>query len=245
MIRARNLERSFGRVRAVRGVSLSVDAGEVVGLVGPNGAGKTTTLRMLTGYLDPDAGRVEIAGRDATRDRDAARAALGYMPEAVPLYPEMRVRDYLAFRARIKGVPRRRVAALVDAALERARAADHARAVIGTLSRGYRQRVGLADALVADPPALILDEPTAGLDPMQVRELRQLVAELGRERAVLFSSHVLAEVESMASRLVVIAAGKVVAAGTADQLRARAGAGDDATLEDAFVALVDGAKEAA
>jgi ABC-2 type transport system ATP-binding protein len=244
VIRVRDIQRSFGRVRAVRGISFAVDAGEVVGLVGPNGAGKTTTLRILTGFLDPDAGSAEIAGHDVVRDRDAARAALGYMAESVPLYPEMRVRDYLAFRARIKRVPRRRLRARVDAALEHARVADHARVVIGTLSRGYRQRVGLADALVADPPVLILDEPTAGLDPMQVRELRALVAELSRERAVLFSSHVLAEVESMASRLVVVARGRVVASGRPAEVRERAGVGDGATLEDAFVALV-GAAEAA
>jgi ABC-2 type transport system ATP-binding protein len=231
-------------VRAVRGVSFEVEAGEVVGLVGPNGAGKTTTLRILTGYLDPDGGSAEVAGHDVVAARDAARAALGYMPEAVPLYPEMRVGDYVAFRARLKGVPRRELADRVDAALERARVRDHARVMIGKLSRGYRQRVGLADALVADPPALILDEPTAGLDPVQVRELRGLIAELARERAVLFSSHVLAEVESMASRLVVIAQGRVVASGTPDEVRAQAQVAQDASLEDAFIALV-GAAEAA
>jgi ABC-2 type transport system ATP-binding protein len=231
-------------VRAVRGVSFEVEAGEVVGLVGPNGAGKTTTLRILTGYLDPDGGSAEVAGHDVVRERDAARAALGYMPEAVPLYPEMRVRDYVAFRARLKGVPRREVAQRVDAALERARVRDHARVMIGRLSRGYRQRVGIADALVADPPALVLDEPTAGLDPVQVRELRTLIKELARDRAVLFSSHVLAEVESMAARLVVMAGGRVVASGRPDEVRAQAGVGESASLEDAFIALV-GAAEAA
>ncbi len=240
VIRVRDLRRHFGKRRAVQGVSFDVEAGEVVGLLGPNGAGKTTTLRVISGFLDPDAGSVRVGGHHIVRDRDAARAAIGYMPEAAPLYPEMRVVDYLGFRARLKGVRRARVRARVRDALLRAGALDHALQVIGTLSRGYRQRVGLAEALVAEPAALLLDEPTAGLDPVQVRELRRLVGELSRERAVLFSTHVLGEAEALASRLVVMAKGKVVASGRADEVRAQAGVSADAPMEDAFVALMGG-----
>ncbi len=234
------VEKRFGSARALAGVSFEVARGEVVGLVGPNGAGKTTALRILSGFLRPDAGRVTIDGIDAVSERRAAAERVGYLAEGPPLYPDMRVDEYLGFRARLKGVARGAVAARVDAVLDQVSAGDRRRVLIGRLSRGYRQRVGLADAILAAPGALLLDEPTSGLDPMQVRELRRLLGEIGRERAVLLSSHALAELEAVADRLVVLGNGRVVADGVPDQLRARFGLPPDASLEDVFVAATEG-----
>jgi ABC-2 type transport system ATP-binding protein len=221
MIEVRNLSKNYGPVAAVRDVSFDVGEGEVVGFLGPNGAGKSTTLRILAGFVGMSAGRVRVAGRDIVDEPLAARAALGYMPEAVPLYPEMRVEEYLRFRAELKGVARRERAAAIDRAMTSARVGDVADALIGHLSKGYRQRVGLADALVASPPILILDEPTAGLDPNQIREVRALVRELGRRHTVLLSTHILSEVEATCDRAIVIARGRLVAEGSLESLRSR------------------------
>ena len=234
------VEKRFGSARALAGVSFEVARGEVVGLVGPNGAGKTTALRILSGFLRPDAGRVTIDGIDAVSERRAAAARVGYLAEGPPLYPDMRVDEYLRFRARLKGVARAALAARVDAVLDQVSAGDRRRVLIGRLSRGYRQRVGLADAILAAPGALLLDEPTSGLDPMQVRELRQLLAAIGRERAVLLSSHALAELEAVADRLVVLGSGRVLADGAPDQLRTRFGLPPAASLEEVFVAATAG-----
>jgi ABC-2 type transport system ATP-binding protein len=234
------VEKRFGRTRALAGVSFAVARGEVVGLVGPNGAGKTTALRILCGFLRPDAGRVAVDEIDAVADRPAAAARIGYLAEGPPLYPDMRVDEYLRFRARLKGIPRAGLAARVDQVLEQVAAGDRRRVLIGRLSRGYRQRIGLADAILAAPGALVLDEPTSGLDPVQVRELRRLLGEIGRERAVLLSSHALAELEAVADRLVVLSAGRVVGDGKPDQLRARFGLAPAASLEDVFVAATAG-----
>lgn len=236
-IAASAITKRYGRTRALRDVSFRVHAGEVVGFVGPNGAGKSTALRILTGFLDPDAGTVEIAGVDVVRRRCEAQARIGYMPESVPLYLDMRVDEYLAFRARLKGVPGRDLAARLDAALTLCDLGDQRRRVIGQLSRGFRQRVGLADACIADPPLLILDEPTAGLDPVQTRAFRALLGRLGQERSVLVSSHDLGDIEAVADRVVVLAAGQVVGEGTLAALRASAGLPAHGTLEDVFVAL--------
>ncbi len=211
---------------AVDDVSFEVDKGEVVGFLGPNGAGKSTTLRILSGFLGMTSGKVTVAGHDIREQSFEARQKIGYMPEAVPLYPEMRVAEYLAFRAELKRVPRRDRAGFVDDAMQKTNVDDVANVLIGNLSKGYRQRVGLADALVARPPLLILDEPTAGLDPNQIREVREVIRDLGKEHTVLISTHILSEVEASCSRVVVIAKGKLVAEGTMDDLsRKRRAAG--------------------
>ncbi|MFT3769812.1 MAG: ABC transporter ATP-binding protein [Minicystis sp.] len=231
MIEARRLSKSYGSVKAVDDVSFRVDRGEVVGFLGPNGAGKSTTLRILAGFLGPTSGSVRIAGLDLADDPVTARAQVGYMPETSPLYPEMRVSEYLGFRAELKLVARRARRDAVRRALVEARIEDVEDVMIGHLSKGYRQRVGLADALVAQPPILILDEPTAGLDPNQIREVRDLVRTLGKDRAVLVSTHILSEVEATCSRALVIARGKLVAEGSIDEIRAlRRGGGVRVTI---------------
>src|SRR4051812_27468502 len=211
---------------AVDNLSFEVDKGEVVGFLGPNGAGKSTTLRIVSGFLGMTSGTVSVAGHDIRDESFEARQKIGYMPEAVPLYPEMRVAEYLAFRAELKRVPRSDRASFVDDAMAKANVDEVANVLIGSLSKGYRQRVGLADALVARPPLLILDEPTAGLDPNQIREVRDVIRALGKEHTVLLSTHILSEVEASCSRVIVIAKGKLVAEGTmADLARKRRAAG--------------------
>jgi ABC-2 type transport system ATP-binding protein len=220
MIEVEHLSKTYGGPRwAVRDVSFRVARGEVVGFLGPNGAGKSTTLRIVAGFLGATEGKVRIDGHDIVDEPLEARAKVGYMPEASPLYPEMRVAEYLAFRAELKGVKRADRKAWVERAMEQAKVADMAATLVSHLSKGYRQRVGLADALVGRPPILILDEPTAGLDPNQIREVRSLVRELGKEHAVLVSTHILPEVEATCDRALVIAKGKLVAEGTIDELR--------------------------
>ncbi len=218
MIEVNNLSKRYGRHLAVRDVSFSVARGEIIGFLGPNGAGKTTTLRMLTGYLPPSSGSATVAGFDIFRQSIEARKRIGYMPENVPLYDDMRVREYLGFRARIKGLSnsdaRRRVSHVIDTCgLETVR-----RKMIKTLSKGYRQRVGLADALVHQPDLLILDEPTNGLDPIQIRQIRELIKHLALNHTVLISTHILSEVEMIASRVIIIDGGKIKAADTPQNL---------------------------
>jgi ABC-2 type transport system ATP-binding protein len=223
MISVEGLTKDYGSVVAVRDVSFEVSPGEIVGFLGPNGAGKTTTLRILAGFLGATAGRVSIAGFDVATDSLKARQKLGYMPEAAPLYPELRVREYLAFRAALKQVPRRERKSAVERALEQAAVRDVGGTPIGQLSKGYRQRVALADALVSNPPLLILDEPTAGLDPNQIVEVRKLIAELSQSHTILLSTHILPEVESVCDRALVIARGRLLAEGTIAELKARRG----------------------
>jgi ABC-2 type transport system ATP-binding protein len=221
MIEAERLTKDYGTVLAVEDVSFGVGTGEVVGFLGPNGAGKSTTLRMLAGFLAPTRGRVLVHGVDMQREPLVARRRLGYLPESSPLYPELKVREYLGFRAALKRIPRRHRRAALGAAMERARVADVSETLILHLSKGYRQRVGLADALLGSPPLLILDEPTAGLDPNQIREVRELLRELGREHTILLSTHILSEVESVCDRALVIDRGRLVASGTIEELLAR------------------------
>lgn len=239
-IELREVAKRFGRARALDRVSLSIAAGEVVGLVGPNGAGKSTALRIMAGFLDADAGTVRVAGHDLARASLAARAHIGYMPETVPLYDDMRVDEYLWFRARLKGVPRRERAGRVAAVRETCGLQDQGRRIIARLSKGYRQRVGLADALVGDPAVLLLDEPTAGLDPVQNRAFRALLRRLAGARTVLVSSHALVDIEAVADRVLVLARGRVVAEGTVDGLRAGLGMDRTRSLEDVLYALVTG-----
>jgi ABC-2 type transport system ATP-binding protein len=209
--------RGAGGVTAVDDVSFTIPQGQCVGLLGPNGAGKSTTIRMMTGFLPPSAGTITVNGKDTINDTLAARQSIGYLPEATPLYPEMRVRDYLAFRAKLYGLDRAKRRAGVGAAMERCWLKDVAHRRIGQLSKGYRQRVGLASALVHSPPVLILDEPTSGLDPTQIRETRSLIKGLAEEgakgRTVLVSSHILPEVEQTCDRVIIIARGRVRADG--------------------------------
>ena len=214
MIEAKELSKRYGDIVAVDEVSFSVEKGEVVGFLGPNGAGKTTSMRMLTGFLPPSEGTAVIAGHDIFEDPIAARRSVGYLPESPPLYPEMTVTSFLEYVARIKDVPRARRRGAVDRALERCALVEVRKQVIGTLSKGFKQRVGLAQAIVHDPPVLILDEPTIGLDPLQVREIRGLIAELAapakgeQQQTVVLSTHILAEVEAICRRVILISEGR-------------------------------------
>lgn len=209
MIHVERLTKYYGDYAAVQDVSFDVKEGQVVGFLGPNGAGKSTTMRILAGYLTATSGRAQIAGLDVFWNPVEVRRRIGYMPESCPLYPEMRVEEYLRFRAGLKGVYGSRRRSRIDFVVKRCWLDDVRRQLIGTLSKGYRQRVGLADALVANPPLLILDEPTAGLDPAQIRETRSLIRELGREHTVLLSTHILSEVTRTCDHVIIINKGQV------------------------------------
>ncbi len=233
LLELRAVDRAFGARAAVAGVSLTVAAGEAVLLVGRNGAGKTTLLRVATGYLDADAGDVRIGGVDLRVDRARAQAGVGYLPEHAPAPPELTVTEALRARAQLKRVARAAVAAEVARVIAAADLASVATQRVATLSKGFRQRVGLADALLGAPRLLVLDEPTSGMDPIQVRDLRErLQRVIGEDRAVIVSSHAVADLEALATRVVVLRAGRVVADGPVAALR---GAG---TLEAAVVALL-------
>ncbi len=221
MISVSGLTKYFGPVRALDGVGFEVNEREIVGFLGPNGAGKTTTLRILTGFLSGDSGSVRVAGFDVSRDSLAVRRSIGYLPEGVPLYPEMRVREFLKFRAALKGIARRDRAREMGLALDQAGVTDVERRIIGTLSKGYRQRVGLADALLGRPRVLILDEPTVGLDPKQVIQFRSMLREVGQDRTVILSTHILSEVEIVCSGAIIIHEGRIAAQDSAENLRQR------------------------
>jgi ABC-2 type transport system ATP-binding protein len=214
MIEVVNLTKRFPRHDAVRGISFSIAKGEIIGFLGPNGAGKTTTLRMLTGYLPPTSGTASVAGHDVYRESIEARRKIGYMPENVPLYDDMRVREYLRFRANLKGLNHRDAKHRVDEVVDTCGLDAVKRKMIRVLSKGYRQRVGLADALVHAPELLILDEPTNGLDPNQIRQIRELIRQLAENHTVLLSTHILSEVEATCSRVIIIDGGKIKAQDT-------------------------------
>jgi len=238
MIEVRDLTKTFGAVEAVRDISFRVEAGEIVGFLGPNGAGKTTTMRILAGIFPPSSGEVRIAGRDPARDPLACRRAVGYFPEYAPFYPDLRVAGYLRFVARMKRLPRAERSRAVAQVLAWCGLEGVAGRRVGTLSKGYRQRVGLAQALCGNPPILILDEPTIGLDPEQVVEIRDLVRALGGSRTIFFSSHILSEVEALCERVIVVARGRLVGEGTARELAERVG------RRQRVVLRVDGPAEA-
>lgn len=218
MIDVQNLTKRFSGRTAVDGISFQVQPGEIVGFLGPNGAGKSTTMRMLTGYLPPTSGTAAINGFDVFQESLKARREIGYMPENVPLYDDMRVCEYLNFRAALKGVKIREVSSSVDRAMEYCGLGEVRKKIIGTLSKGYRQRVGLADALVHRPRLLILDEPTNGLDPNQIRQVRNLIAQLAGEHTVLLSTHILSEVQLNCKRVIIINKGTIRADDTPDAL---------------------------
>ena len=222
MITAQRLTKKFGIFLAVDSVDFEIGKGQVVGFLGPNGAGKTTTIRMICGYLRPSEGRVLVDGHDMAVEPRRGQRQIGYLPESAPLYTEMRVEEYLAFRAKLFGVPRRTRARAIGEAVGRCSLGEVRKRPISQLSKGYRQRVGLAAALVHQPPILILDEPTSGLDPTQIRELRGLIRELAGNHTILLSTHNLAEVELTCDRVIIFARGQVRAAGTIDQLRTEA-----------------------
>ena len=220
MIRVDRLTKRYGAVKAVDRVSFEVGRGEIVGLLGPNGAGKTTTMRMLTTFLPPTSGRALLAGHDVLDAPLEVRRSVGYLAENVPLYTEMRVREYLTFRAKLKDVPWSRRRAAVDGVVDRCRLTEVEHRVLGQLSRGFRQRVGLAEAMVHDPDILILDEPTAGLDPIQIREVRALIRELGDRHTILLSTHIMSEVEAVCARVIIIAQGRIAQDEPLERLRA-------------------------
>jgi ABC-2 type transport system ATP-binding protein len=236
VLEVREVSKAFGARRAVARVSLAVKRGEAVLLVGRNGAGKTTLLRIATGFLDPDAGSVTIDGISLAADRARAQACLGYLPEHAPAPPELTVRDHLRTRARLKGLREDVVASAMEAAAVAAEAGTR----IGTLSKGYRQRVGLADALLGDPPLLVLDEPTSGMDPIQTRELRDHLSAAAKERAVLVSSHALADLEGLATRIAVLVDGELIASAAPPELLQTANV---TTVEDAVVKLLEAKKD--
>ena len=221
MIEVQHLTKRYGPTTAVNDISFTVEKGEVLGFLGPNGAGKTTTMRVLTGYMPATEGKAIVAGYDVFEQPIEAKRRTGYLPETPPLYPDMTVRDYLMFVSRIKGVPRADRKSRVQEVMERTRVADMAERHCGKLSKGYRQRVGLAQAIIHNPEVLILDEPTAGLDPKQIIETRRLIKELGGDHTIILSTHILPEVSQTCQRVVIINKGHVVAVDTPDNLTAR------------------------
>jgi gliding motility-associated transport system ATP-binding protein len=242
MIKVENLTKRYAGQTAIQDLSFEVGKGEIMGFLGPNGAGKTTTMRILASFMPPTSGRASIAGFDVFEQSLQARAHLGYMPENVPLYNDMRVTEYLDYRAALKGVPHRRVAERVGDVKELCGLKDVEKKLIATLSKGYRQRVGLADALVAEPDLLILDEPTIGLDPNQIRQVRELIKNLGKQHTILLSTHILPEVEMTCSRVIIVHKGRIEACDTPDNLLGQIRQAGGVVLE-AKTARDDGAEE--
>lgn len=221
MIQVQDLTKYYGDYAAIEKVSFSVEKGEILGFLGPNAAGKTTTMRILTGFLPPTSGKATVAGYDVVTQSVEARKHIGYLPENVPLYEDMTARHYLAYAARLKGVEPHRVRRRVEEVMEATGVTDHADVLIAKLSKGYRQRVGIAQALIHNPDVLILDEPTVGLDPNQIKEIRQLIKSLGEDHTIILSTHILPEVEMICGRVVIIHEGRVVAMDTPENLAVR------------------------
>lgn len=219
MIHVKQLTKAYGPTLAVDGISFDVPRGQIVGFLGPNGAGKSTTIKMLTCYLPPTSGTATVNGFDIFTQSEQVRQSIGYLPENTPLYMEMRVEEYLRFRGKLRGMDRNTLKSRLGYVLDRCWLGPMSRRTIGRLSKGYRQRVGLADALLHEPEVLILDEPTVGLDPSQIRETRKLITELGGKHTIMLCTHILPEVEAVCDRVIVIAGGKLVAQGTPQELR--------------------------
>ena len=231
MIEVQHVTKRYGRVTAVDDVSFRVEPGEILGFLGPNGAGKTTTMRILTGYMPASEGRASVAGYDVFTHPIEAKRRTGYLPETPPVYPDMTVREYLDFVARIKGVPSGERASRVDAVMKRTHVADMANRHCGKLSKGYRQRVGLAQAIIHNPDVLILDEPTAGLDPKQINETRDLIRSLAGDHTIILSTHILPEVEQTCQQVIIINKGRLVATDSVANLQARARNAETMILE--------------
>lgn len=238
MIEVSHLTKTYGRHLAVDDVSFAVEDGQICGLLGPNGAGKSTIMNILTGYLSATGGLVTVAGHPLPEEADAAKACVGYLPEQPPLYPEMTVEEYLLFAAELKGVKRADRKEQVRKAAHRTGLDNVMPRLIRSLSKGYRQRVGIAQALLGSPKLIILDEPTVGLDPAQVVEIRKLIRELGKAHTVILSSHILSEVQAVCQQVLILSKGKLAASGTLEELTA-----GDRSLEEVFMELTGGTTE--
>ncbi len=233
MIDVQELAKWYGPTLAVDQLTFQIESGQIIGFLGPNGAGKSTTLRILTGFLPMTSGRASVAGYDLTTQSQQARSKIGYLPESTPLYGEMRVEEYLHYRGKLQGMDRRSRSDRISMVCDRCGLEQLRRRLIGQLSRGNRQRIGIAQALLHNPPVLILDEPTAGLDPTQITHVRELIAELRGQHTIVLSTHILAEVEKSADRVMIIARGKVVAEGSPDELRRQVAAGSSILIVEA------------
>ena len=240
MIEVSHLTKQYGNHLAVDDVSFTVADGQICGLLGPNGAGKSTIMNILTGYLSATSGRVTVAGHPLPEEADAAKACVGYLPEQPPLYPEMTVQEYLTFAAELKGVKKAERKEQVCRAARRTGLETVLPRLIRSLSKGYKQRVGIAQALLGSPRLIILDEPTVGLDPAQVIEIRKLIRELGRAHTVILSSHILSEVQAVCQQILILSKGHLAAAGSLEELTA-----DGRSLEEVFLELTDGEPEEA
>ena len=239
MIEVSHLTRLYGARAAVKDLSFTVEDGQICGLLGPNGAGKSTIMNILTGYLAPSGGTVTVCGHPLPEEAEAAKACVGYLPETPPLYPEMTVEEYLRFAAALKGVRRARRAGEAARAARRTGLEDVMPRLIRNLSKGYRQRVGIAQALLGSPQLIILDEPTAGLDPAQVIEVRRLIRELGRSHTVILSSHILSEVQAVCTQVLILSQGRLAAGGSLEELTA-----GGRSLEELFLELTGGGRQA-
>ncbi|MCE9615704.1 MAG: ATP-binding cassette domain-containing protein [Lentisphaerae bacterium] len=241
MLEVRDLAKHFGSIAAVKGVSFSVGMGEVLGFLGPNGAGKTTTMRMITGFLPPTSGTALVGGQDVTRNPVAVKRLIGYLPENAPAYHSMTVTNFLRFIADVRGLRGEAKRKAVDGAIEKCRLESVRHQSIGTLSKGYRQRTCFAQAILHNPPILIMDEPTDGLDPNQKHTVRQMIKDMAAEKVIIVSTHILEEVDAVCTRAIIISSGQIVANGTPAELRARSATG---RLDDVFRSLTLGAAEA-
>ncbi len=237
MIEAKELTKEYGDLVAVRAISFRVDKGEILGFLGPNGAGKTTTMRMITGYLPPTTGTAVVAGFDVLEDPIEVKRRIGYLPETPPLYMDMNVTSYLHFVAQIKGIPKSERNERMEWVLQRCGLTEVRKRLIQNLSKGFKQRVGLAQAIIHRPDVLVLDEPTVGLDPKQIREIRSLIVELSKEHTIILSTHILPEVTMICNRAVIIHRGKIVLEGTVNELTR------DRSLEEVFVELISKEEE--